>query len=129
MKITIEQLSKAFGAARMEVQHLPTTPLSVRNLAPHTCGTVQLAKIVEAVNAIPEVAVAPEIETCQAIGGKRDGTMEVIPSIPLPPELKAQEIVGSYFGYGFNDDDGDASMALECCKELVTWLKEQGRLK
>lgn len=126
MKITMGQLVDAFGRQLMNVQFLRGT--SAEDLRPHTAGTVSFSKIVEAVNSIPEVAAAPEIETCEAIGTRPDGTSEIIGAIPLPPEMKAREIVRSYFSGSIDDDMSEASLALGAMEELINWLKEQGRL-
>jgi len=68
-------------------------------------------------------------ETCQAIGIKHDGTMEVIGAIPLPHGMKIREIARSYFGGDPDDDMSEAYLAVGAMEEFVNWLKEQGRLK
>lgn len=51
MRIDIDQLTKAFEKVGLEFQYLP---MHERTGKPHTCGSVDLNKIVDAINAVLE---------------------------------------------------------------------------
>ena len=74
-----------------------------------------------------EIGQPVEIETCQLVGIK-DGRQVDLGDIPVTPELKAREIARQY-GDPDNEDNLEASTALYCMQELITWMREQGKLK
>jgi|GEM_PF-3515103 len=130
MKITVTQLVKAMEDAGMQVQWFPQNGLRQESERwPVTMGSADLRKIAEAVNLIPTVAAAPEIETCDAVGIKTDGTEVHLGPIPLPATMKIKEIARSMWGGDPDDDMSEAALGVGAMEELMNWLKEQGRLK
>jgi hypothetical protein len=70
----------------------------------------------------PETALADD-ETCDLIGIKADGTRTELGKAPIPPMMKARDVVRSYFGGDVDDEMSDASMALQCCREVIDYMK------
>jgi hypothetical protein len=65
------------------------------------------------------------IETIDLVGVV-NGVHVPIGTMPMPPSMKAKEIVRSYFGRIDEDEGNEAAMALWACNELVTWMESQG---
>lgn len=68
-----------------------------------------------------------ELETCKVIGVRADGTEVDLGERPLPPKMKARDIVRSYFGEIDEDEGNDGAMALWACNELVDWMAKQAQ--
>lgn len=63
-----------------------------------------------------------EKDTVNVLGVRADGSSEVIGTAPMPPKMKARELVTETFG-SFQDDDGsDADLAMACCEQLIEYL-------
>ncbi|MFK3741009.1 hypothetical protein [Massilia sp. TN1-12] len=74
-----------------------------------------------------ECGALVEIEKMQLVGVK-EGREVDLGDIPLSPEMKMREIARQY-GDPDNEDNLEASTALYCMQELITWMKAQGKLK
>lgn len=66
-----------------------------------------------------------DIETVQVIGVRQDGSEVDLGRTPMPPKMKAREIVRSYFGEIDEDAGNDGAMALWSCNELIDWMAAQ----
>ncbi len=67
-------------------------------------------------------------ETISVVGIKSDGTHTEVGAIPIPPTMKAREILRSYFGADVDTEGTDADMAMAAMEEFILWLKKEGRL-
>src|SRR3569832_1800966 len=109
MKITVTQLVKAMEDAGMQVQWFPQNGLRQESERwPVTMGSADLRKIAEAVNLIPTVAAAPEIETCDAVVIKIFGTEVLLVPIPLSATMKINDIARSMWGGDPDDEMSEA---------------------
>lgn len=61
-------------------------------------------------------------DTVQVVGKRADGTEEVIGAAPMPPEMKAREIVREMLGPIDEDAGNNAAMALWCCEQLLEYI-------
>jgi len=68
-----------------------------------------------------------EIETMQLIGIK-EGREVDLGDMPLSPEMKMREIARQY-GNPDDEDDYPAGVAIGAMQDLITWMKQQGKLK
>lgn len=66
-----------------------------------------------------------ELETVQIIGVRPDGVEVDLGAAPMPPRMKAKDIVRSYFGEIDEESGNDGAMALWCCNELIDWMSAQ----
>jgi hypothetical protein len=62
--------------------------------------------------------------------GMKDGIQVHLGQAPMPPRMKAKEIVVSVFGH-FDEhddmDDGDAALCFSCMTELIDYMTKQER--
>lgn len=77
----------------------------------------------EAAETASTEATLADDETCDLIGIKADGTRTELGKAPIPPMMKARDVVRSYFGGDVDDEMSDASMALQCCREVIDYMK------
>jgi hypothetical protein len=66
------------------------------------------------------------IETVDVYGVSADGTQTKVGTMPMPPSMKAREIVRTYFHDIDEENGSDGAMALWACNELVSWMEQQG---
>jgi hypothetical protein len=69
---------------------------------------------------------ASGVEMIQAVGVDKAGKLTVL-EIPLPNQSKFKDILGTYLGRNFDDEDSNESMALQAFKEWHVWFLEQNR--
>lgn len=67
-------------------------------------------------------------ETISVVGIKSDGTHTEVGTMPIPPTMKAREILRSYFGADVDTEGTDADMAMAAMEEFILWLQKDGRL-
>lgn len=64
-------------------------------------------------------------EMIEALGEKTNGERVLIGQVPMPEKMKAKDIIATYFGYNFGDEDSDASMAFYAFEEFLLWQEQQ----
>jgi hypothetical protein len=66
-----------------------------------------------------------ERDMCRMVGVRSDGTEVDLGAMPMPPLMKAKDIVRSYFGgNGFDDEMSDDALALQCCREVIDYMNK-----
>lgn len=74
-----------------------------------------------------EVERAKPIDTFDSfdvIGIKDDDTSRNLGTFAISPESKAKDIVRSYFGDIDEENFDDGAMALQCCVEVLNYIKK-----
>lgn len=69
-----------------------------------------------------------EIEYVDAYGIKDGFPASEVFKIPMPPKMKAKEMIRSYYGNEFDDEDSDASTILYIFEQLLEWYEKQQSL-
>lgn len=64
-------------------------------------------------------------EMIDALGQKPNGERVLVGQVPMPPTMKAKEIIANYIGSNFSDEDSAESYALYICNDLIEWQKKQ----
>lgn len=64
-------------------------------------------------------------EMVDAMGEKPNGERVSVGKVPMPEKMKAKDFIATYFGYDFEDEDSDASMALYAFEEFLVWQEQQ----
>ncbi len=67
-------------------------------------------------------------ETVSIIGVRSDGAEVHLGAAPIPPTMKAREILRSYFGNELDHEGSDADIAMAAMEEFILWLQKTGRL-
>ncbi|MDM0003928.1 hypothetical protein QTI51_03905 [Variovorax sp. J22G73] len=63
-------------------------------------------------------------DTCTLMGVRADGSTVNLGAVPMPPLMKARDVVRSYFPGDPDDDMTDAAMALQCCREVIDHMRK-----
>lgn len=56
------------------------------------------------------------------IGVRANGSSEVLGTAPVPPKMKARDIITNYFGRIDEENGDEGAMALWACEELIDWM-------
>ena len=68
-----------------------------------------------------------EPETVRVFGVRANGeTVDTGLTAPMPPRMKARELVREMFGPFEVDDSSDADLCFAVCEQLIEWLVAQG---
>lgn len=63
-----------------------------------------------------------ELPTVELIGVK-DGVETSIGQVPMPPTMKARELLRDVGFTGLDDDDGDGAYAMGACEQLIEYCQ------
>lgn len=66
-----------------------------------------------------------EVAETMTLVGVKDGVETVLGEVPLSPQMKAREIVRSYFSDNIDDDGSEASYAYYAMLDLINWMEKR----
>lgn len=67
-----------------------------------------------------------EADLCEIFGKRPDGSQELLGKGPMPPAMKARELLRDYGFDTPDDEDSESAFALAVCEDLVAWMLKVG---
>lgn len=91
-------------------------------------GMTEAHEMAEALRAaLAEPAPMQEPETVSVYGVKSNGeVVDTCVKAPMPPRMKAKDMVREMFGPWEEDDGSDSDLCFAVCESLLDWLVAQG---
>ena len=86
-------------------------------------ASAEIDEATAAADAALSAAPAPA-ETVTLVGVK-NGVETVLGEVPMPPNMKARELVREMFGAWEPDDGSDPDLAMAVCEQLIEWMGKQ----
>lgn len=117
---------------QVKTRHCDTIEEEVKLLASYTYNgkpTYEVRPVFAAPQPAQQAVEQPaqELETVRVFGVRPSG--EVVDTginTPIPPRMKARELVREMFGQFEDDDASDADLCFAVCEQLIEWLVAQG---
>ena len=71
------------------------------------------------------LSAAPAPAETVTLVGVKNGVETVLGEVPMPPNMKARELVREMFGAWEPDDGSDPDLAMAVCEQLIEWMGKQ----